>query len=74
MRQAAQKLEATFLVEMLKSAGLDKASGGFGGGAGEEQFSSIMVRAQAEQITQAGGIGLSEMFFNALKEVQNGTD
>ncbi len=34
---AAQKLEATFLSEMLKSAGFDAARGAFGGGEGEER-------------------------------------
>ncbi|MGR3661749.1 MAG: rod-binding protein [Paracoccaceae bacterium] len=71
LHQAAQDLESTFLAEMLKSAGLGKSRDSMGGGAGEDQFSSFLVRAQAEQMTKAGGIGLAEMFFNALKETQN---
>lgn len=71
LRQAAQDLESTFLAEMLKSAGLGKSRESMGGGAGEDQFSSFLVRAQAEQMTKAGGIGLAEMFFNALKETRN---
>lgn len=72
MRDAAFKLEASFLTEMLKSAGLGKSREGLGGGgAGEDQFSSFLVRAQAEQITEAGGIGLAESLYNALKESQN---
>ena len=71
LRQAAQDLESTFLAEMLKSAGLGKSRDSMGGGAGEDQFASFLVRAQAEQMTKAGGIGLAEMFFNALKETQN---
>ncbi|EBA17095.1 hypothetical protein RSK20926_08997 [Roseobacter sp. SK209-2-6] len=54
---------------MLKSAGLGKSREGLGGGgAGEDQFGSFLVRAQAEQITEAGGIGLAESLYNALKE------
>lgn len=69
LREAAVKLEASFLSEMLKSAGLGKSREGLGsGGAGEEQFSSFLVQAQAEQIAKAGGIGLAESLYNALKE------
>lgn len=69
---AAEDLEATFLAEMLKSAGLGATDGPFSGGVGEEQFSSIMVREQAGQIVRAGGIGLAEVFFQSLLETQNG--
>lgn len=68
IRGAAQKLEAAFLAEMLKSAGLGKTSGGFDGGTGESQFSSFLVQAQADAISQAGGLGLSEMFVKSLME------
>ncbi len=68
LRQAAEELEATFLAEMLKTAGLGEARGPFGGGAGEEQFSSMLVDEQARAMVRAGGIGLSEMIFESLKE------
>jgi peptidoglycan hydrolase FlgJ len=71
LREAAEKLEATFLAEMLKSAGLGETRSAFGGGAGEDQFSSFLVQAQAEQMVAAGGIGLAEALFEALKERQN---
>ncbi|MBY5977709.1 rod-binding protein [Phaeobacter italicus] len=71
LRKAAQDLEATFLTEMLKSAGLGETSETMGGGAGEDQFSSFLVRAQAEQITKAGGIGLAESLYHALKKAQD---
>ncbi|MFW8593745.1 rod-binding protein [Cribrihabitans neustonicus] len=71
LREAAIKLEASFLAEMLKSAGLGEARSGFGGGAGEEQFSSFLVQAQAEQMARTSGIGLAESFYHALKETQN---
>lgn len=68
LKQAATELEAAFLTEMLKSAGFGKSRETMGGGAGEDQFGSLLVRAQAEQIAQSGGIGLAETLFNALKE------
>ncbi|MFW8633977.1 rod-binding protein [Cribrihabitans pelagius] len=71
LREAAIKLEASFLSEMLKSAGLGEARSGFGGGAGEEQFSSFLIQAQAEQMARSGGIGLAESLYHALKETQN---
>lgn len=64
---AAQKLEATFLAEMLKSAGMGAQEGAFGGGIGEEQFTSFLRDAQAEAMVFAGGIGLAESLFNAMK-------
>lgn len=68
--EVAQELEATFLAEMLKSAGLGQSSESFGGGAGEDQFSSFLVQEQAKAMVQAGGIGLAESLYNALKEQQ----
>ncbi|MDA7430210.1 rod-binding protein [Primorskyibacter aestuariivivens] len=68
IRSAAQKLEAAFLAEMLKSAGLGSAPNSFGGGAGESQFSSFLIEAQAHAISRAGGLGLSEMFIKSLME------
>ncbi|SFT96260.1 rod-binding protein [Sedimentitalea nanhaiensis] len=71
LRQAATDLEAAFLTEMLKSAGLGKSRDIMGGGAGEDQFGSLLVRAQADQIARSGGIGLAESLFNALKEAEH---
>jgi len=70
--KAAQDLEATFLAEMLKSAGFGAARDSFGGGSGEDQFSSFLRQAQAEEMVKAGGIGLAESLFEALKERSNG--
>ena len=72
LREAAVQLEASFLAEMLKSAGLGEARSAFGGGAGEEQFSSFLVREQALAMARAGGIGLAESIFDALKDRANG--
>jgi len=66
--EAAQKLEAGFLAEMLKSAGLGQPRESFGGGAGEEQFGSFLRQAQAEEMVKRGGIGLAESLYEALKE------
>ena len=68
LRQSAQKLEAVFLAEMLKAAKLGEVPDAFGGGTGEEQFNSFMREAQADQMVKAGGIGLAESLFQALKE------
>ncbi len=67
LRAAAQKLEATFLSEMLKSAGIGAPRDAFGGGHGEDQFASFLREAQAEEMVGAGGIGLAEALFEALK-------
>lgn len=72
LRDAAKKLEATFLAQMLKSAGMGQSRDSFGGGAGEDQFASFLLDAQAQKMVEAGGIGLAEQLFNALKERQNG--
>jgi len=68
LRKAADDLEATFLAEMLKSAGFGKSRDAFGGGAGEEQFGSFLRQAQATEMVKQGGIGLAEHLFEALKE------
>lgn len=72
LREASRKLEATFLAQMLKSAGLGQTGKAFGGGAGEDQFSSFLLAAQSEEIVEGGGIGLAEMLFKSLKENENG--
>lgn len=68
LMEAARELEATFLAEMLKSAGLGETPEAFGGGAGEEQFGSFLRMEQARAMVGAGGIGLAQSLFEALKE------
>ena len=70
LQEAAKKLEATFLAEMLKSTGLGKSRDSFGGGTGEDQFASFLVQEHAQAMVDAGGIGLAESLYNALKERQ----
>ena len=66
MREVARELEATFLAEMLKQARFGEARGAFGGGEGEEQFSSMLRMEHARALTERGGIGLAETIFRSL--------
>ncbi len=66
LRDAAMQIESLFLAEMLKSAGAGAAPGAFGGGIGEEQFSSFLIEAQAREMARAGGIGLAETLYRSL--------
>ncbi len=67
LRDAAQRLEAGFLKEMLQSAGLGRAPSAFGGGEGEDQFSSFLLDEEALRMTKAGGIGLAQSIYESLK-------
>ncbi len=73
LHAAAVELEAVFLAEMLKSSGLGETRDAFGGGAGEDQFSSFLVQQQARQLAQSGGVGLSELIFQSMTEHSNET-
>jgi len=64
----ANKIETQFLSEMLQSAGVTKTPKTFGGGAGEDQFTSFLAREYAAKIVDAGGLGLSESIYKALVE------
>lgn len=82
LREKAAQLETAFLAEMLGFAGLGAARESFGGGIGEEQFSSFLRQEQAEAMVKAGGIGLTELLFQAMSsgdvsetsEVKNETE
>lgn len=71
LQAAAVELEAAFLSEMLKSAGLGEARKSFGGGTGEDQFSSFLVQHQARALAESGGVGLSEILFRSMIEKTN---
>jgi len=71
LREAAVALEATFLSEMLKSAGFGENHTQFSGGVGEENFQSFLRDAQARNIAENGGIGLAQALFEALKVRQD---
>lgn len=70
MMARAKELEGLFLSEMLGPAGLGAMKGAFGGGIGEEQFASFLRNEQARAIVQNGGIGLSEMLFQAMAKAE----
>lgn len=70
-RDAAVRLEASFLSEMLKAAGFGKQISTFSGGAGENQFGSFYRDAIARQMATAGGIGLSDHFYQNLMEAND---
>jgi len=66
LRLVARDLEASFLAEMLKHAGFGDSRDSFGGGAGEEQFASLLRQEHARALADRGGIGLAESLFRAL--------
>jgi len=65
--RAAVAFEAVFLAEMLGHAGLGEARGSFGGGAGEDAFSGMLVREYARSIAESGGTGIAEGIERALR-------
>lgn len=74
LRALAQDLEASFLAEMLKHAGFGDSRESFGGGAGEDQFASLLRAEHARALADQGGIGLAESLFQSLlaREAQSG--
>lgn len=66
--QLSKELEATFLAEVLGAAGLGAPRAAFGGGAGEEQFASVLRLEQARRMVEAQGIGLAQHLFHSLLE------
>jgi len=66
LMQAARQLEGAFIEEMLRAAGLGKPRAVFGGGAGEEAFSSFLVSANAEALTAARGFGVAEKIYKSI--------
>lgn len=56
--RASDQLEQAFLEEMLKYAGPKPSYDGFGGGAGEDQFSSFLTREYAAILSQDLDFGL----------------
>ena len=68
LHAAAVSFEATFLAEMLQYTGLNAMPAGFGGGAGEQVFSSLLTEQYAKRLSERGGIGLAERIFDVLKQ------
>jgi len=73
LKSAAKAFESSFIAEMLKSAGLGKTRDSFGGGAGEDAFSSLLVNSQADKISERGGFGLAESILRSMERA-GGTD
>jgi len=67
-RAAAEAFEAAFLAEMLKYTGINSQPDGFGGGEGEDAFSSFLTEEYARLMAARGGIGLAEQVFEILKQ------
>lgn len=57
--RVAQDIEAAFLAEMLKHTGLGESAG---------EFASFMREAEAREMVQCGGIGLTESLTTALEK------
>lgn len=68
LREAAQDLEANFIAEMLKAAKFGEPLESFGGGIGEEQFSSFLRNEHASALAEKGGFGLADAIFESLVE------
>jgi Rod binding domain-containing protein len=68
LHAVAESFEATFLAEMLQYTGLNAMPSGFGGGPGEEAFSSLLTEQYAKLLAERGGIGLAERVFDILKQ------
>lgn len=58
-QQISDGLEKAFLGEMLKYAGPKPMEGSFGGGIGEEQFSSMMTETYADALAKRLDLGLA---------------
>ncbi|ARE83152.1 flagellar rod assembly protein/muramidase FlgJ [Roseovarius mucosus] len=67
-KQVAERLEASFLAEMLKFGGLDPKSDSFVASTGESQFASFHREALAQEMVKAGGIGLADVFYRSMME------
>jgi Rod binding domain-containing protein len=66
LRDVARALEASFVAEMLRHAGFGESRESFGGGAGEDQFASMLRAEHARALVERGGIGLAESLFQSL--------
>jgi Rod binding domain-containing protein len=69
--QTAQKFEAAFIAQMLGPM-FDgaEAEAPFGGGAGESAFKSFLLEAVAQQISKAGGVGLTDDLTRQMLKMQ----
>jgi len=70
-KDAAQKFESQFLSQMIGQMfeGID-TDGPFGGGFGEQMFRSMMTDAMAKKMTEAGGVGVSDVVQREILKMQ----
>lgn len=66
LRRSAESLEAAFLSEMLKAAGIGRPAESMDGGAGEEHFASFLAESHARAMVARGGIGLADHIERSL--------
>ncbi len=59
-RPPSEQLEQMFLEEMLKYCGPQANSGAFGGGIGEDQFSSFLIQEQAAALAGRMDLGFEK--------------
>lgn len=59
-RPPSEQLEQLFLEEMLKYCGPKSNTGAFGGGIGEDQFSSFLIQEQAAALAGRMDLGFGK--------------
>ena len=59
-RPPSEHLEQAFLEEMLKYCGPKSNTGAFGGGIGEDQFSSFLIQEQAAVLARQLDFGFAK--------------
>ena len=74
LHNTAEEFEAIFLGLMLQQAGLGQARETYGGGAGEDAFSSMLADQQARALAAQGGLGLAEPIYQALLRAEGSHD
>jgi Rod binding domain-containing protein len=71
-RAQAEEFEAIFLNTMFQSmfAGLEEDGGTWGGGAGSDAWSGMLVEQYSDTIARAGGIGIADSIQRELLALQ----
>lgn len=72
-RKAAEEFESVFLTSMLESMfeGV-KTDGPYGGGSSEKTYRSLLITEYAKEISQNGGLGISDQITRDLIALQEG--
>ncbi len=74
IRATAQDFEAVFLAQMMEQMMGETTQSSFGGGPGEQAFSSMLNEEYAKVIAKAGGIGLADALAREMLALQEGRD